>query len=436
MDEQTLLIARFGLWLLTACTVVLPMRWAFVCFLCAAQFNIVTGSLVGTESIEIDNAIRILVLPLILLIRTRFEPLRGLRWTRAHQIWLALAVYAACATVWSPYPLSAMKMVCYLFYYLVLFSLLVYAWRNKYLSMKLISALLWISLLLGAIQTYVLPDSYGRVTGPFDSRFTSFIDAQSYATFLVAIVAILLFADIRGLARKATIAVATAGILLTGSRYVSLGVLFLFAIKGLAASDAEGRVHVRVRPRMLLLGSVALCLVGYLIASEFPDNRLAQLVDVAVEPRYSLEDIGTVASRLALYQVAFERLASRNSFGLLFGSGTSSAGEVRFEVDPGFDDADLDPNRTLHDEFLRSLYEWGFIGLSLLAAFLLVVTVGFLRQARKPGGRSALGFIGVLPTIFAALAMENFLTYPSGAGGVGVLLAMSYGIAPELIAQV
>ena len=95
--------------------------------------------------------------------------------------------------------------------------------------------------------------------------------------------------------------------------------------------------------------------------------------------------------------------------------------------DPDHYDRDgIDANRVLHSEFLRALYEWGILGLGLLLAFLITTTAGFVKKITADRGGAALAFAGALPSIVMGLAIENILAGAASAGGVGILLAMTF----------
>ena len=101
--------------------------------------------------------------------------------------------------------------------------------------------------------------------------------------------------------------------------------------------------------------------------------------------------------RLSVYDGAISELGSSSMGELLLGHGTSSGGNVVMRVFPRSYKADtLDPNRVLHNEWLRALYEWGVGGLCLVIAVLATLLIGLVRRynldAARVGSAIALSF--------------------------------------------
>jgi O-antigen ligase len=183
-----------------------------------------------------------------------------------------------------------------------------------------------------------------------------------------------------------------------------------------------------------MLGTLGLAGVGVTILLYYLPNRLDQLFFVVSEEDATVQNVGTFAWRLGIYQEIFARLEKRDALQLFFGSGTSSGAAMMLNYEPDhYDKEGIDANRVLHSEYLRALYEWGIFGLGLLCAYLVVTTVGFARKMAAEGGGPALAFLGVLPSVVIGLAIENVLAGAVSAAGVGILLAMSFAwqVNPE-----
>jgi O-antigen ligase len=191
-------------------------------------------------------------------------------------------------------------------------------------------------------------------------------------------------------------------------------------------SSDEGRTRWKPNFRKIIL-VLAIAVAGVAtLASYLPYNRIDQLVNAASDDG-DVEDVGTLAWRLGIYEDIFESLERRTGRELIVGSGTSSGAALMLNHDPDhYDREGIDANRVLHSEFLRALYEWGILGLGLLIAFLVATTTGFLKKIATDRGGPALAFAGALPSIVMGLAIENVLAGAASAGGVGILLAMSY----------
>jgi len=204
---------------------------------------------------------------------------------------------------------------------------------------------------------------------------------------------------------------------------VALAVIGCFQL----ASGRHGSLRWRPNLRkMLLTLGIAAAAIGILVAY-FPYNRIDELVGAVSEDDATVEDVGTFAWRLGIYEDVLEHLEKRTGLELFLGSGTSSGAALMLNHDPDhYDREGIDANRVLHSEFLRALYEWGIPGFGLLLAFVIVATVGFVQKIVAEGGGPALAFAGALPSIVLGLAIENMLASAASAGGVGILLAMTF----------
>jgi O-antigen ligase len=160
-----------------------------------------------------------------------------------------------------------------------------------------------------------------------------------------------------------------------------------------------------------------------------PENRLNELVDYAETSSSSYEDVGTFAWRVLIYQEAIDQILNRSALGLLLGSGTSSAGDVKVDVySKQFTIEEVDANRSMHDEFLRALYEWGIVGLVLLLGFLASTFRFCWRRAKATREVSTLAYIALFPTLLLGLGVENILANAGHPAGTGYLLAFTFSL--------
>ena len=423
MPDEALLVARALFWLFAAGVLLLPMRWSLFCFILAAHMDITSLTFNSATAVGFENTIRIAGLPMLLLLRTGFAPLKGMAWRLPQKLWMGLVIYAAVSGFWSGFPLAAIKMVAYLTAYLVLYVIFCSGWGHGWFDIRLLRLVAWAVIALGVLQTFFLGGAWG---GP-EERFTSFSTPQYFAAFLVAVLAILMFSGHKGWFHYATCGALMLTIVFSGSRYVfvSMVALVLIACFQLVPGRHESlkfRLNLR---KMLVTVTVAAAGIAILV-SYLPYNRIDELVG-AVSDDATVEDVGTFAWRLGIYEDVFEHLEKRTSLEWLVGSGTSSGAALMLNHDPShYDREGIDANRVLHSEFLRALYEWGIIGLSLLLAFLIAAGTGFVKKIAEEGGGVALAFAGALPSIVMGLAIENILAGAASAGGVGILLAMTF----------
>lgn len=422
MNEKVMEIPTVLFWVLTCLTVLLPVRWSVVVFLFLVQIDLSALGSFFISSFGMENAIKVIVIPTLLLLRLRKE-IHFDRLARKYLIlWAVFAGYACLAILWSPYKLPAMKMAGYLYAYGVLFVVFTVAWQRGWFTPRKLMFVVWCSLAGAAIQSYVLGNAFG--SDPFQWRFTTFSGAQSFAPFLLSLSVLLLFQRRLSFTVFMTVSGAILGLLLTGSRSAFLGLLCALLIYGLFSLNRQGKkIHIgAIVKRAVLLAAVA---AGVLIVVVhfLPDNRLNEMFSAAVERNATVEDVGTFGWRLSLYLKVLDELSHRGLAQLSVGSGTSSgAGLV---LDEGiFREEDVDPNRAIHDEFLRALYEWGLPGLFGLL-FLLVGTLWLSLTLVREGSRYGWAFLAIFGALTLSLAFENFLADSGSPGGVGYLLVLT-----------
>jgi hypothetical protein len=147
-----------------------------------------------------------------------------------------------------------------------------------------------------------------------------------------------------------------------------------------------------------------------------------------VSPGSAVEDVGTFAWRLRVYEKTLEALPGRGLTRFLLGSGTSSGATIVLESNI-FAEAVVDPNRSLHDEFLRSLYEWGVPGFAFLLLFIgALFGVGW-RVARKYRSNEGLAFLAIAAPLVLSLLIDNILSDSASPGGIGYNLVITSMIA-------
>jgi len=142
----------------------------------------------------------------------------------------------------------------------------------------------------------------------------------------------------------------------------------------------------------------------------------------------TFEDVGTFAWRYARYEMVLSDLTGHSFGRLMIGSGTSSAASLLIESD-FYQEENVDPNRLVHDEFLRSFYEWGLPGLLLLILFLVEAIKTCLKMIAQDGPLEAWAFLAVFVPLLITLTVENILADSGSPGGVGYNLVLTAMVA-------
>jgi O-antigen ligase/polysaccharide polymerase Wzy-like membrane protein len=430
MSHETIAVARLLFWVLVAACVALPVQWGVIAYVLLAQFDLTGTAFYSSELLGWENAVKIAVVPTLLFLKVRPEFSMNRETVRTARTWLLLAAYAALSVVWSPFKLSGTKMLGYFYAYTALFAVFTVAWRNGWFTTKALMGVLWASLGFAVLQTYALGNDYGSFaanngTMDYEWRFTTFGSAQSFAAFLLCMLVLLLFRERRNFFVLLSCSGATAGILLTGSRSIFIGFAWILVMAGVILAKTEGKrltLGLAIK-RMAISGAVILCMAAVVLKA-LPENRLNQMLSAAVTSNNSVQDVGTFLWRFNLYEKTVDELRGRSAKALIAGTGTSSAATLVLQTGI-FSESNVDPNRALHDEFLRSTYEWGLIGLGLLLLFLYQVISICFEMIRNYDAREAWAFLAILVPLLISLAVENFLADSASPGGVGYNLLLT-----------
>jgi hypothetical protein len=425
-------MASLLFWSLAAVALIARPRWALFSYLLLTQVDLSATDFASASTLGLDNAFRIVVIPTVLLLRLRSTAHTSAIPNALSRWWFLFVADVAIASLWSPFPLSALKMVGYLYCYSALFILFRRAWAQSWFSVRFVIANLGVALCIAAVQTYVLDD----LASP-EGRLTSFDDPQNFAAYLISIAAIIWFANEEGALRWFALAAAALGIVLTGSRYVLIGLGMLAVLSFLRQwFEQDAAAKLGALAKSVLFVAIAVLLLVTVLLHFAPENRLNELVDYADTSSSSYEDVGTLAWRVLIYEEAIDQILNRSALGLLFGSGTSSAGGVKVDVySKQFSVDEVDANRSMHDEFLRALYEWGILGLALLLGFLASTFRLCWRWAKTTGEAPTLAYIALFPTLLLGLGVENILANAGHPAGTGYLLAFTFSIAAPACAH-
>jgi O-antigen ligase len=427
MNPGDMIVPTVLFWVLAMLAISLAPRYGIIAYILLVQFDLTAMAFYADSSFGWQNAIKTVVIPTILLIRIRPFELLPAAFGSTRNFWIALVGYACIAIAWSPYRLSAVKMMGYFYSYSVVFIVFTHAWRRRWFTRESFITIATLSLLFGAIQTYLLGNPYGNVDK--EGRFTSFSDAQSFAPFLLCLVILLMLCAKRTFASWLVAAATIIAFVLTGSRSYFVGFAWVALIVGLAMGKRfRQKLSLGLIVKSVLIGSAVIALLTVFILRSLPQSRLNELLEVATIHNDSVEDVQTFAWRLTIWGKTVQEIAGRSVPGLLIGSGTSSGAVVAMETGY-FQEANVDPNRCIHDEFLRSLYEWGAIGLLVFVCFLFALFRLSLRLARLTKSSQAWACLAVSGPLLIGLLIENILADGASPGGIGYCLIFAAMVA-------
>ena len=429
MAEQIPVFRNILFLVLAIGTIVLPKKWAVFCWLLTAHLDLSGFQWLSASAFGWQNTVRVIILPSLLLFR-----LNGLglftKFSISGGLWITLSLYAALASLWSPYSLSAVKQLGYLYSYGISFLLLFFAWKNELIDSKVISLYVYTVFGMALLQSFVLGNEFGSSINDY-SRFTSFTSRQSFAESLVALLALIIFLpNIKTFHKIIMAGILLAEILLNGSRIGIIGAVFVLAIAGLLLAKTTTTYRFFISYCLVsICGLLLVALYGYSPAIlEKYQLRAADLVDV-FSGRTELADIGTFQFRIQIWEATLQNIHYFTPAEFILGRGTSSGAEVavkslywRYHPDS------VDANRVLHNEFLRIFYEWGIVGLLIFVAFLISVIITTLSLSiRFTNGGFA--FFALIPMILITLIFENIMAAGGSAGGIGFMLVMGYALS-------
>lgn len=421
MSPSAMLVPTILFWVLAVTAVCVPPRYGVLILILVVQFDLTGIAFFSDASLGVQNAIKVVLIPTVILLRMRpidFLP-SAFKWVRNY--WLALTGYAAVAIAWSPYRLSSVKLIGYFYAYSAFFVIFTCAWRRRWFTRTYLIFIVTVSLLLAVTQTYFLGNLYGNPE--YENRFTTFSDAQSFAPFLICMIILLVICNRRTVGSVIAVTTAVLGLVLTGSRSNLIGFVWVALIIGIAlAKQTHKQVHLSVLIRNAVIGCLVVVMLGVLILNAMPRSRLTELLEVVTSyDNHSLESVGTFAWRLTVYAEAVKELSDRSWQELAMGSGTSSGALVGLQTG-FFQESNVDPNRVIHDEFLRALYEWGVFGLAAFVCFLGTLFRLGMRMIKLTSSPYAWACLAVFGPLLASLLIENVFADGASPGGVGYCL--------------
>jgi len=378
--------------------------------------------------IGVANAIRAIGVPLVILWRLRRQPSRGSTYLPVLLL-IGLSGTAFVATLWTNYPLSGIKMGGHLLATVLGLAAIERLARAGAITVSSVTSFLLATLLLGFLQTVPLGGIFQSLTSPGQlPRLTSFVTPQQYAALLAALLAFVLWHPQLQMRRRLVLLALLWGALYwNGSRTWVIGALLIHAIHLLFT-----RRRTLGTPFIFSGAAAGTALLVVLLGSGLGDlsldrsSRLQATIDSILRPSDAANDVGlgTIRFRQTLYTGTLDAIANSSVTELWFGHGTSSGGNIVTQLFPAsYRASNLDPNRVLHNEWLRTAYEWGLFGFCLFFATLMSALAGAARAFYSSAGDPFAGMLlSYLPAYILAFSTENVLASSGNALVVGLFL--------------
>jgi len=392
-----------------------PLRWSLVAYLLLSTIDFGAG---GGGNIGILNAAKGILLPVYLLWR--------LRAYAGHQkiilapiAWIFLVIYAGIAGFWSFFPVAALKLAGHMIGSLLICFVFLRATKAGYVTPVVVIPVTAGALVIAILRSLFMPN-YGDEA----ARFTAFSSAQSFAAFLVALYCIALCSKtLRAGIRITLCALLVAALAFDGSR--------IWAI-GLAAATLLALLVSGVRPWVKICAcGLAIALAASLIAEgdkvmmfvarQAESNRIAAAITAVYEGDIRSYGLGTYELRRGFDAKEIRAIENSSIDQLLFGHGTSNGVLI---ITGSIFKIGTDPNRLMHNEWLRVMYEWGVAGMLLwLMFFGSIVIFAYQGLRRDPWGYSK-PLLVYMPAFLLGLAGENIIAGAGNAVSVGFLLVI------------
>jgi O-antigen ligase len=397
---------------LFAIAVFAPVRWSLVAFIMLSAVDFDSGD----KGIGVLNALKGLGYPIVLLWRLKQYAGHG-KVVVAPVAWLMLIAYAGIASFWSFFPLSAAKLTVEMLGSFLICLAFMRATKAGYLTPSSILVPSTIGVLtIGVLRMVFLP-----TWGDSPYRFTGFTTAQGYASLLAALFALSLGArTLRPLIRWALCIALFSAVVLDGSRIYVIG-LILSTIIALLVSYSRPWI------KMLGVATIILLVVALVAQKDFllqaisqgaRLNRVADTINAVYEGNLRSTGLGTYEFRRNLYQRAFKALADSSLIELTFGHGTSNGRLLRGTLARGVGD----PNRAVHNEWLRILYEWGSVGFAMWLIFIGSIILYALQGVRKDRLGHSRPLLIFIPAFLCGFSTENILAGAGHAENIGFVL--------------
>ncbi len=397
---------------LFAIAIFAPLRWSLVAYLMLTAVDFYAGE----GSVGYLNALKGLGYPIVLLWRLKMYSGHG-KVVLAPVAWMLLIVYSGIASFWSLFPLSAAKLTAEMLGSFLICLGFMRATKAGFLSPSSILVPTVVGVLgIGVIRMVFLPN-----WGDAPDRFTGLTTAQGYASLLAALFALALGArTIKPWVRWILAITLFSAVVLDGSRIYVIGLIFSTMIALLVSYS---------RPWLKVLGVSSVILIVLVLVAEKDlmlqivlqvsrSNRVANTINAVYEGNMRSSGVGTFMFRKNVYLRAVQAIGESSLLELTFGHGTSNGRLLRGTIAHGVGD----PNRAVHNEWLRILFEWGGVGLGLWFVFIgsiIVYAIQGVRRDRLGYSRPLLIF---MPAFLAGFSTENILAGAGHASNIGFVL--------------
>jgi hypothetical protein len=394
-----------------------PLRWSIVAFIMISAVDFYSDN----TGVGVLNAVKGIGYPIVLLWRLKKYAGHG-KVIVAPVAWIVFVCYVAAASFWSIFPLSAVKLVIELSASFVIGLAFMRASKGGYLTPAkiLIPATLGV-LLIGVLRTTFLP-----WWGDSPSRFSGFTTAQAYASLLASLYALSLGTkNQHPLIRWGLCAMLFAATVADGSRIWVIGLL-MSTVVGLLVSNTGTWLKIFGLAAIVLFVVAAIAAkepIIRFIAQSARSNRVADTITAVYEGNSRSTGLGTYEFRRGLYQHTIDALEASTVVELAFGHGTSNGRILRGTLAKGVGD----PNRAVHDEWLRILYEFGFLGLAIWVTFIGSIVMFAYQGIRKDPNGNSKPLLIYLPAFLGGLSTENIIAGAGHAENLGFILLI--GIA-------
>jgi hypothetical protein len=412
---------------LFAVVVFAPLRWSLVAYLLLAAVDFPGNR----DSVGILNALKGIALPSYMLWR-----LRGYSGHKtvivAPVAWILLMIYAALAACWSLFPISALKLVGHMAGSFLICLVFLRASKGGFTKPWIVVPVTVGTLLIALLQ-YIFEPAWTGEAG----RFSGFIPAQAFASFLGALFCLALFArPLQVWLRTLLCVVLGAALLLNGSRIWFIGIIISMVV-AFVASNA--RSWAKICALGLFVVAAAITVAEREDLLEFLDrsassNRIAAAVTAVFLGDVHSRGLGTLNFRREVSGMALQRIKESSIAELVFGHGTCNGAVITGSLFRGYAGL-VDPNRMVHNEWIRVLYEWGFVGFSLWCMFIGSVAAFAYSGVRRDPQGYAKPLLSYLPGFALALAGENFLAGAGSAMSVGFLFLVGIASGSHRTAQ-
>jgi hypothetical protein len=435
IDTPEVFVAQVICLVLFPCVLFAPARWAVLCWLVMGNLD-ATGPSPLSTNIGWINAAKGIVLPLCLWWRLRNG--RSETWSALPtRLWIVLTLYAALAGLWSPFPLAAAKLVGNMIGIVLTILVVEKAARRGVVDHHTMTWLILGSLGLGVVQTFYFGGVTFGADGPDQpTRFSSFVWAQQYAAFLVAFLTVVLWGPgFRRPTRLALFVLLSAALVMNGSRTWFIGAALVISVYLCSSLRRMFIVSVFGLSTAALGTLLALNLIS---SGEDPvadtSSRIIATLEALATGQDTARKVGlaNLDFRVTIYRDVVEEVRASNARELLFGHGTSSGGNVVLRLFPWIFKADrLDANRAVHNEWLRALYEWGLVGLTLLIAIFATLSGGLVARSRGRSRIRSAAILSFLPAFLLAFTTENVIAGAGNAVTMGLALTAALLWTPD-----